>query len=337
MEKRTLGRTNFSVSLVGIGGIPIQRVDEKATIDILKESLNQGMNFIDTARGYTISEELLGKALEVVGREKFIIATKSMDRTYLGMLDEVEVSLKNLKTDYIDLYQIHNVKTQEELDKVLGEDGALRALEECKEKGIIKEIGITSHSAEMLDIAIDTEKFSTIQFPYNLVERQGEAVFEKAKKNNIGVIIMKPLAGGALSNGEGAIRFIVGNPNISVVIPGMDSVEQVIENARPGIDGRSLTDEEREELMTEANSLGSEFCRRCGYCSPCTVGIDISGNFVIDGYFTRYNLQDWAVSRMKSLDVWAKDCVECGECETRCPYDLPIMEMLKEVSSHYDF
>lgn len=146
---------------------------------------------------------------------------------------------------------------------------------------------------------------------------------------------MKPMAGGALSNGELAMRFILENPNITVVIPGMDSVDQVIQNAKAGNELRKLTDEEREIIEKEAAELGTEFCRRCGYCAPCTVGIDIPTQFVIDAYYTRYNLQDWAVARYNSMSVKASECIECAECESRCPYDLPIIDMLKKVASHY--
>lgn len=337
MEKRILGTTNFEVSSVGIGGIPIQRVDKETALEIIRAGHNQGMNFIDTARGYRNSEELIGHAVSEIGREKFIIATKSMAKTYDAIIEDVNISLSNLKTDYIDLYQFHNIKTLEEYETIMGENGAYRALKELQEKGIIKEIGISSHGTEVLDIAIESGKFATIQFPYNAIERQGEQFFEKAKKNNVGVIIMKPMAGGALTKGELAVRFILENPNVTVVIPGMDSVEQVLENAKPALDVRPLSDEERVLLEEEAKSLGSQFCRRCGYCAPCTVGIDIPTNFVIDSYFTRYNLQDWAIARFKNTEIKAKDCIECGECETRCPYDLPIIEMLKEVASHYDF
>lgn len=335
MEKRILGKTNYEVSIVGFGGIPIQRADKDTAVEILREALNQGINFIDTARGYRESEALIGHALEVLGRDKFMLATKSMNRTYDGILEELHTSLELLKTDYIDLFQFHNIADKETLDKVLAEGGALQALKEAKEKGLIKHIGLSSHSVDLLDIAIDTGEFSTIQFPYNAVERQGEPIFEKAKKNNIGVIIMKPMAGGALSNGELAMRFILENPNITVVIPGMDSVEQVRQNAKAGNELRKLTDEEREVIEKEAATLGTEFCRRCGYCKPCTVGIDIPTQFVIDSYFTRYDLQDWAIARYNSMSVKASECIECSECESRCPYNLPIVDMLKKVASHY--
>lgn len=335
MEKRILGRTNYEVSAVGVGGIPIQRVKREDAVSILREALNQGMNFIDTARVYMASEELIGYALEEIGREKFILATKSMNRSYNGIIEEFNTSLRLLRTNYIDLYQFHNVRTQEEYDRVMAEDGPLKALKELKREGKIREIGITSHSKDILDMAIDSGEFSTIQFPYNAIERQGEAIFEKAKNNNIGVIVMKPLAGGAISEGEAAIRFVLENENVSIVIPGMDSVEQVIENARAAIDRRPLSEKEKEDLQKTADELGSEFCRRCGYCAPCTVGIDIPGNFTVDAYFSRYNLQEWATERFNSMTVNAKHCIECGECEVRCPYNLPIMDMLKKVASHY--
>lgn len=334
MEKRVLGRTGFEVSAIGFGGIPIQRVDKDLAYELIKEAYEQGINFIDTARGYMESESLLGYALEKFGRDKFILATKSMARTYDGVLEELHISLKNLRTDYIDLFQFHNVRNKEQLDTIMGEDGALKTIKEYKEKGIIKEIGITSHSADLLDIAMDTGEFSTIQYPYNPVERQGEPIFKKAKENNIGVIVMKPLAGGAIPKGELCLRFILENEDVTTAIPGMDSLEQVRENARAGNEVRPLTDEERHSLMEEAASLGEEFCRRCGYCAPCTVGIDIPNQFIMEGYYTRYNLQDWAKMRYDAMEVKAKDCIECGKCETRCPYDLPIMKMLKRVESN---
>ena len=145
---------------------------------------------------------------------------------------------------------------------------------------------------------------------------------------------MKPLAGGAIPKGELCLRFILENEDVTTAIPGMDSIEQVRENTRAGTDRRPLTDDERKELTVESATLGEEFCRRCGYCSPCSVGIDIPSQFIMDGYYSRYNLQDWAVSRYKAMDVRASDCIECGDCEPRCPYDLPIIEMLKRVESN---
>lgn len=331
MEKRKLGKTNLQVSVIGFGGIPIQRVDKEVATRLIEESYNEGINFIDTARGYNESEELIGEALEKIGREKFFLATKSMRRDYDGVLEELNTSLSNLKIESIDLFQFHNVRTMEDLDLILSSSGALKAIKEAKVKGRVKEIGITSHSPEILDKAIDTREFATIQCPYNPVEQQAEALFKKAKENNIGVIVMKPLAGGAIKEAQLSLRFIVNNPNISVVIPGMDSLEQVKENTYVGRNIRKLTKEEEEKLFQEANSLGTEFCRRCGYCLPCPQGIDIPTQFLMEGYYTRYNLKDWAKSRYDAMEYRAIHCKECGICETKCPYNLPIRKMLKNV------
>lgn len=333
MEKRVLGRTDFEVSVIGLGGIPIQRVDKDEAIKIVEEAHKQGINFIDTARGYNESEELLGQALKSVGRDKFYLATKSMQRTYDGVLEELEISLNNLQTDYIDLFQFHNVSKKEDVEVLFSEKGALKAIKEMKEKGIVKEIGITSHNVDLMDSFVDNDEFSTIQFPYNPVEDQASNVFKKAKEKNIGVIVMKPLAGGAIPKGELCLRYIMENPNVTVAIPGMDSIAQVKENADVGKNPRPLTDEERMKLKKEVDSLGTEFCRRCGYCAPCSVGMDIPSQFLMEGYYVRYNLKDWAKSRYDAMEKNAGDCIRCGDCETRCPYDLPIMDMLERVES----
>lgn len=331
MEKRLLGKTNLEVSVIGFGGIPIQRIDKDNAVKLIKELNKQGINFIDTARGYTVSEELIGCGLEKVGRDKFILATKSMSRDYQGMKNDIEISLRNLKTECIDIYQLHNVRTEEDYNKILSGDGALKALKEAKQEGKIKHIGITSHDLNILEKGIESGYFETVQFPYNPVERQAEELFKKAKSLEIGVIVMKPLAGGAITNSELSLRLILENTDVSVAIPGMDSVEQIEKNSRVGNKYRKLDDTEREIILAEARELGTEFCRRCGYCAPCPQGIDIPVQFLMEGYYTRYNLKDWAKGRYLAMEIKASDCIECGQCETRCPYDLPIRKMLKKV------
>jgi len=201
LEYRKLGKSELKVSAIGFGGIPIQKTNKEQVKELLIRCEEKGVNFIDTARGYTVSEEYIGYALEG-RREKWIIATKSMARDKDSMIKDVEKSLENLRTDYIDLYQLHNVKTDEDYYKVLSEDGAYNALLEMKGKGKIGHIGITSHSLDILNIAVETGKFETIMYPYNLVENQGEKLFNRAKELNIGVIAMKPMAGGALTDGK---------------------------------------------------------------------------------------------------------------------------------------
>ncbi len=325
----TLGKTGFKIYRVGFGGIPIQRVDEKKACDLIQKAKEAGMNFIDTARGYTVSEEFIGNAIKE-DPNYWIIATKSMAREYDVMKKEIEISLKNLKRDYIDLYQMHNVK-EEEYDKVFEENGGYNALLEAKKEGKIREIGISSHSAQVIHKAVEEDKFSTIQFPYNIVENQGEEALKKAKTKNIGTIIMKPLAGGALEDGKLALRYILSKDFVDVVIPGMDHIDQVIENANVACDNISLTEEEINKISEIKKVLGNKFCRRCGYCLPCSENINIPMQFILEGYYTRYNLKEWSMERYKALGNQASKCIACGICETKCPYHLPIKEMLKEV------
>lgn len=330
MEYRVLGKTGLKVSRMGFGGIPIQRIDAEGTKSLIYKLMESGVNYIDTARAYTVSEEYLGYALEGI-RENFIIATKSGSKTKAEMAADIDISLKNLRTDYIDLYQIHN-PNQAALDVILAPGGALEALQEAKAAGKIGHIGITLHTVELFEKAVEWDWVETIMFPYNLVETQGEKLIQECTRRNIGFIDMKPLAGGAIDDATLALRFIVNNPDVSVVIPGMAAVEELEQNLAAVSDSSELREEEIEKIDAIRDSLGTQFCRRCNYCAPCSAGIPISVQFLLEGYYTRYNLQDWAKARYDKLEKNASDCIECGVCETRCPYNLPIREMLKNVA-----
>lgn len=331
MEYRILGKTGLNISRLGFGGIPIQKIDAEGTRVLVGEMLKAGVNYIDTARGYTVSEEYLGYALEGV-RDNFILATKSMARTREAMLADVDVSLKNLRTDYIDLYQIHNPNAKD-LETVIAPGGALEALLEAKAEGKIGHIGITLHSAELFARAIEMPWVETVMFPYNIVERQGEELIARCAERNIGFICMKPLAGGAIDDAEIALRFIVSNPAVSVVIPGMADVAELAQNVSVAEDTSPLGADDLERIERIRSSLGTNFCRRCNYCAPCAVGINIPSVFLFEGYYSRYDLKDWALDRYLSLQKTASDCIECGACEERCPYELPIRKMMKKVSA----
>lgn len=334
MEYTTLGKTGLKISRMGFGGIPIQRISAEGTKELMKQLLEAGINYIDTARGYTVSEKYLGYGLEGI-RDHFVIATKSMARTKETMASDIQTSLKNLRTDYIDLYQIHN-PSMEQLDTVVGENGALEALLEAKEAGRIGHIGITAHSTEVFERALGYEWVETIMFPYNIVENQGEALIKKCKEKNIGFIAMKPLAGGAIENGTLALRYVCSNPAVTVVIPGMAEIEELSENIRACSDKSPFTEEENEQMDQIRHQLGTNFCRRCNYCAPCTVGISIPNVFLFAGYLERYNLADWAKERYGNLAVKASACVKCGKCETRCPYHLPIRKMLEKAAEQFE-
>lgn len=329
MKKTLLGNTKMDVSVIGFGGIPIQGVSQEVATNILLECKNKGINFIDTARGYTVSETYIGNALKVVGRENFYVATKAMCYDYDSMLKSVEDSLIDMNLEYIDLYQINNIKTMELLELALSEKGALKALVEKKKEGKIKHIGVTGHIKEILMEAIKNEEFETVQFPFNFIENQGVELFEAALNKGLGTIAMKPLAGGAITNKKLAIRYIVESELVNVAIPGMDSVEQVRENSMYGEIQQSLTFEEKSQIEKEKKELGKEFCRRCGYCKPCPEGIDIPNIFVYESYVKRYNLPEFGRERYATLPVKADACVRCRKCENKCPYNLPIVEKLK--------
>ena len=280
--------------------------------------------------GYTVSEEYLGYALEGV-RDRFVLATKSMARTKEAMAKDIDISLKNLRTDYIDLYQVHNPSAAD-LETVTAEGGALEALFEARKSGKIGHIGITLHSAELFAKAIDLPWVETIMFPYNIVETQGEDLIAKCAERNIGFICMKPLAGGAIEDASVALRFIVSNPAVTVVIPGMADSAEIAQNVAAASDTSPLSEDELQKIVKIKDDLGTNFCRRCNYCAPCTAGINIPGVFLFEGYYSRYDLKEWAMSRYSSLPKTASDCVECGVCETRCPYNLPIRAMLKRAA-----
>lgn len=328
MEYRTLGKTGLKISRMGFGGIPIQKIDEEGTRKLLHEMMEKGVNYIDSARGYTVSEQYIGYGLEGI-RDKFVLATKSMSRTKEAMAADIETSLGNFRTDYIDLYQVHN-PSMEQLDQVMGEGGALEALMEARAAGKIGHIGLTAHSTEVFERALELDWVETIMFPYNIVEQQGAELIHKCAEKNIGFIVMKPLAGGAIEDASLALRYVCSNPDVTVVIPGMAEIHELEQNLDACSNTEPLTQEELKEMDKVREQLGTDFCRRCNYCAPCTVGINIPSVFLFAGYLQRYDLADWAKDRYSTLKVKASACIGCGKCEPRCPYHLPIREKLKK-------
>ena len=333
MNYRVLGKTGLNISTLGFGGIPIQRIDAEGTKVLMHRLVEAGVNYIDTARGYTVSESYLGYALEGI-RDKFVLATKSMARTKEAMAADIETSLSNLRTDYIDLYQVHN-PNQAQLEQVCGEGGALEALMEAKAAGKIGHIGLTAHSVAVFEKALELDWVETIMFPYNIVENQGEALIAKCTEKNVGFIVMKPLAGGAIEDATIAIRYVCANPHISVVIPGMAEPAELDQNLAAAADASPLSDEELAKIAQIRKDLGTQFCRRCNYCAPCAAGISIPSVFLFDGYLSRYGLADWAKDRYATLPKKASDCIGCGVCEGRCPYNLPIRQMMKKAAEHF--
>ncbi|MDD2421369.1 MAG: aldo/keto reductase [Heliobacteriaceae bacterium] len=336
MITRRLGKLGWPVSVIGFGGIPVQRCDETEAIRVIQAAFRAGVNFFDSARGYTDSEKKIGAALKEYPREQFILASKSMARTAEGMLAEIAKSRADFGVATIDLYQFHNVRLPEELARILAPGGALEGAREAQKRGWVRALGITGHVTDLLEKAVVTGYFATCQFPLNVVENRAiERLLPACREQNMGTIVMKPLAGGAFGPqwAEKALRYLLAFP-VSVIIPGMDSVDQVAANCRLGEEAKPLDPAEEQELLAFAQTLGQQFCRRCEYCLPCPEGINIPLIFLLDGYWSRYNLEEWAVDRYKNVAVKAEACVQCGRCEERCPYDLPIREMITRAGRH---
>ena len=222
-----------------------------------------------------------------------------------------------------------------QLEQVIAPDGALEALLEAKQAGKIGHIGITAHSAEVFEAALSMPWVETIMFPYNIVESQGEKLMRRCTEANIGFICMKPLGGGAIEDATLALRYVCANPDVTVVIPGMAELSEIEQNLAACCDDSPLSETETAAIEQIRKTLGTHFCRRCNYCAPCAAGINIPGVFLFDGYISRYGLEDWARQRYATLTKKASDCIGCGVCETRCPYNLPIREMMKIAAIHF--
>ena len=321
MMKVQLGQTGLSVNRVGFGGIPIQRLGMDEAFEVIETALEKGVDFIDTARGYTDSEVKVGQVLSSFSG-RVVVATKSMARTRDEMLRDIEISLGNLGIDQIDIYQCHNIADEGQLETVLGPEGALAALTEARDQGMIGHIGVTGHKPWIVEKAIQRFPFETIQVPFNMIETAAsETLLPLARKLNLGTIAMKPIAGGAVRNVLLNLRFIL-TSGIDLIIPGMDRVEQISENLSVLDQLRPLNDEEMEILLREKEELGETFCRRCEYCMPCPEGLKISFLHLIGAYYFRYGVKDWALERLSGLDKKYDDCIGCGECVSKCPYDL---------------
>lgn len=333
MEQCTLGRTGLKVSVIGFGGIPIQGVALELSGRIVCRAVDSGINFFDTARGYTDSEAKLGQVL-AEHRDKVILATKSMARDKPSMARDIETSLRLLRTDYIDLYQVHNPSSQVQIDQVCAAGGALEALLAAQQAGKVRFIGITGHSRELLLKAMDTGAFDTVQHPLNPLEPPWrEEVVPAARRLGLGVIAMKPVAGGALAEVAAAsLRWCL-HQGADVVIPGMDTLEAVEANAAVGEMLRPPSEEEMAELKSVMDHWEGLFCRRCGYCLPCPEGLNIPFLLLIEAYYNRYGLKNWALERLSGLDKTFADCRACGQCTTRCPYDLTVSELMSRAAA----
>jgi predicted aldo/keto reductase-like oxidoreductase len=330
-KKTILGRTGLKVKTLGFGGIPIQRLSEEEAVKVVRHCYELGMNYYDTARGYTVSEERIGMALEDV-RDEVILATKSGKRTAEGIWKELEISLKNLKTDYIDVYQLHNITNQKQWEQVRAHDGAMEAMNQAHEEGIIKHISVTSHNPGLSIELVKSGLFSTLMIPYNyLTPKPAEKLLPLCKELNVGTIIMKPFGGGAFSNANTALKYVFNDPSIDIVIPGVMSIEEIDENWEVWQGDLTITPQELELIEYDKRELGDSFCRGCNYCQPCPQEIPIS--YMLRAEKQMLRRMGWSESRiegMKKAFAKVETCIECGACESRCPYELPVLKLLPE-------
>ncbi len=329
MDKMRLGRTGLMVSRLGFGGIPIQRDSEEDAISVVKRCLDLGITYIDTANGYTTSEERIGKA--VAGRrDKVVIATKTGARTREDADKHLALSLKRLQTDYIDIYQFHGVNNTKHLDAVLEPNGLLAFAEEAKKAGKVRHIGITSHQMDIAKKAIATDKFETIMFPFNVVTDEASTqLLPLAKQHDVGFIAMKPLAGGMLDNANICFKYLFQFSDV-LPIPGIERPQEIEEIVEILEKSPRMTSAEKAEMARMKQELGHRFCHRCDYCQPCTMNIPIS-TVLTSASFAKRLPEDRFFSDMvaKAMEA-AAQCADCGDCEQRCPYQLPIREMLNE-------
>jgi len=331
LQKRRLGKTNLMVSVIGFGGLIIPRISHDEAIRVVNRALDLGVNIIDTAKSYGDSEEKIGMA--VSERQKdFIITSKSLANDRDTLLSDIDLGLKRLHTDKIELYQLHNVSSQERLEKTLMPKGLLDGLKEARSEGKIDFIGFSGHKRDITIEAIETDEFEFVEMPINVVDKKTWVdVLPLALERDMGVISMKPLAGGALTDMSPeiislALRYVV-NQGISSAVVGMRSLSEVEHNLSISTD--PLSESEMSKLLDAAESLSKTFCRQCEYCLPCEQKIDIPTIFILYKHYTRFGAKESARERYARLSARVEDCIECGKCESRCPYELPIIEMLK--------
>lgn len=347
MERMVLGRTGLETHRLGFGGIPIQQVGETEAVETVCHALKLGMDFIDTSRAYSTSERRIGLALkesglgtsgggisadgrDVLGGRHLVLASKSHARTADDMRADLETSLTELQRDYIDIYKCHFVTNLADYQAVTSPGGALEALQKAKQEGLIGHVGITSHSLDVLDRALDDDLFDVIMVCFSFLEPLArEHIIPKARQKNVGVLAMKPFSGGVIEDAELALKYALSEPGV-LVLAGVEHKELLDQNWRVYQDGAPLTEVQQREIATLQQTYDKVFCRRCNYCQPCSEEIPIQMILGMRSLLKRMGKDLLLKGRFADDIAKARDCTECGECITRCPYDLPIPDLIRE-------
>ena len=330
METVRLGRTGLVVSKNGFGALPVQRVGMEEACRILQKAYAGGINYFDTARMYTDSEEKLGEALSHV-RDRIVISTKTMAHDVKGFWEDLHTSLKLLKTDCVDIYQFHNPPF---CPKPGDGSGLYEAMLEAREKGMIRFIGFTNHRLPLAREAVESGLYDTLQFPFSyLASPEEEALVRLCAERDVGFICMKALAGGLITRSDVAYAFLADFP--VAPIWGIQRERELDEFLSYQNDPPRMDAEKAEFIARERAELAGEFCRGCGYCMPCPVGIEINDCARMSLLLRRSpaagHLTPAGQARMKKIE----DCIGCGQCKSRCPYGLDTPALLKRNYEDY--
>ena len=331
MKRIQLGSTGIEIEKNGFGALPIQRISRDDAAYLLRKAADGGMNYFDTARAYTDSEEKIAYAFEGM-RDKVILATKSGATDAAAMRRDLETSLRTLKTDYIDVYQFHNPPF---CPKPGGADGLYEEALKAKAEGKIRHIGITNHRIAVAREAVDSGLYATMQFPFSYLsgEREQELV-EDCRKKGMGFIAMKGMAGGLIRDGHTAAAFMETQEGV-VPIWGVQhewELDQFLECVK---NGAELTAERKAAIEKDREELCGEFCRSCGYCMPCPQGIEISQCARMSLLLRRMPMQDWINERWQAEMHKIETCLHCGKCASKCPYGLDTPKLLWENYENY--
>lgn len=325
MEKMILGRTGLEISRTGFGCIPIQRISYDESTRLLRRAYDAGITFFDTANAYTTSEERIGIALSEHRRD-IVIATKSVAKAPEKFMANIEKSLKMMKTDYLDILQVHN---PEFVPRPQEENGIYDALLLAKKQGKIRHIGISFHRLDLAVEAVKSGLYDTMQYPFSYLSSPEEIELVRlCDEHNVGFIAMKGLAGGLLSNAEAAFAFMRQYKNVAPIW-GIQHMEELEEFLRYGESPPALDEKMQADINSDIDELGTEFCRGCGYCLPCPADIPIPFAVRITFFMKRFRMEPYLTEKWRANFDKINNCTECGHCKKHCPYKLDVPNNLK--------
>lgn len=331
MNTVTLGSTGITSPQNAFGALPLQRIPEEQAIHLLRRAYEGGMVYFDTARSYSNSEGRVGKAFKGM-RDEVFIATKTMATTPERFWADLETSLSELQTDHIDVYQLHNIQ---QCYRPGDGTGIYECMLEAKRQGKVLHLGVTAHKIGVAEEAIESGLYETLQYPFNYLSMPREvALVEKCAAANMGFVVMKGMSGGLLTNGRAAMAFMNEHPH-ALPIWGMQREDELDEWLSYMDDTPVLDDELRAFIEGERKELAGNFCRSCGYCMPCPVEISIKDCARMSLMLRRAPSASWLTERWQAEMAKIDDCIECRQCESRCPYELPIPELLKQNLEDY--